>query len=246
MRGKTSSHKTHGPVKKLLIKALDPAHTWQLFAIVTVVVVIGVGIKLLAFAATSPNPYLSSTKCSSQPTLREGSSGYCVQAVQWALSRVGGGTYGLARDGSFGPLTYAAVKKFQASRGFQVDGVVGPQTWSGIKLVTGGARVLMSADNLELAACSLGTSRTAYTKMAVEAINRSPYNISSLWLYNDIYPVVGFPVSSGIAVGSGKAATIFPSYVTYDASKVQTGWKYTVPYTKDYNFSASFRGLPGC
>ncbi|QAA33058.1 peptidoglycan-binding domain-containing protein [Clostridium manihotivorum] len=36
---------------------------------------------------------------------------------------------GLTTDGSFGSLTYNAVKSFQASKGLSQDGVVGPNTW---------------------------------------------------------------------------------------------------------------------
>lgn len=61
-------------------------------------------------------------------TVRNGSRGEAVKAVQ---SRVGA-----TPDGVFGPATEGAVKRFQASHGLAADGVVGPQTWQA--LVSGG------------------------------------------------------------------------------------------------------------
>lgn len=53
-------------------------------------------------------------------TLRVGSKGEAVKAVQTAVK--------VTADGSFGPMTAAAVKAFQASNGLTADGVVGPMT----------------------------------------------------------------------------------------------------------------------
>jgi peptidoglycan hydrolase-like protein with peptidoglycan-binding domain len=49
-----------------------------------------------------------------------------VAAVQVALKRVG--LYNATVDGVRGPLTKAAIVRFQRRRGLSVDGVVGPQT----------------------------------------------------------------------------------------------------------------------
>lgn len=66
------------------------------------------------------------------PLLREGDSGPAVSAVQQALhqyaSSYGSADPGLA-DGSFGPLTAAAVSGYQTSRGVSADGIIGDQTW---------------------------------------------------------------------------------------------------------------------
>jgi peptidoglycan hydrolase-like protein with peptidoglycan-binding domain len=45
-----------------------------------------------------------------------------IEAVQAIL--------GVAIDGWYGPITEAAVREFQRSKGITVDGIVGPQTWS--------------------------------------------------------------------------------------------------------------------
>lgn len=79
---------------------------------------------------TVVNPYL----CPAHPTLQYGSSGVCVQALQWALGHlnVSPGSYGLGTGGSFGPLTKSAVQKFQTSVGLYANGVVGAKTWEAL------------------------------------------------------------------------------------------------------------------
>jgi hypothetical protein len=59
---------------------------------------------------------------SPRPTLRRGSAGPAVQALQRAL--------GLQDDGLFGPNTEAAARAFQRHRGLVPDGIVGPKTWA--------------------------------------------------------------------------------------------------------------------
>jgi hypothetical protein len=50
-----------------------------------------------------------------------------VDEVQWRLKRLG--LFSATPNGHFGPITTAAVKRFQARNGLPVTGVVGPRTW---------------------------------------------------------------------------------------------------------------------
>ena len=60
--------------------------------------------------------------------LRRGSKSQSVKALQVLLDGMG---YPCGKaDGSFGPATEAAVKKFQTANKLDVDGIVGAQTWS--------------------------------------------------------------------------------------------------------------------
>lgn len=67
-------------------------------------------------------------------TLRQGSTGPAVQALQVQLVKHGAS---VAADGDFGPATDSAVRSFQSAAGLGVDGVVGPATWQEL-LGTGG------------------------------------------------------------------------------------------------------------
>ncbi len=64
----------------------------------------------------------------SSPTLRIGSTGPCVAAVQRQL--------GIHADGKFGPITRKAVMAFEKRHGLVVDGVVGRQTWTKLRPCT--------------------------------------------------------------------------------------------------------------
>jgi len=71
----------------------------------------------------------------SLPTLAKGASGQPVRNLQ-ALLGANGHTTGV--DGSFGPLTFAAVRAFQQQHRLSVDGIVGRHTWT--TLITGRAQ----------------------------------------------------------------------------------------------------------
>lgn len=65
-------------------------------------------------------------------TLRKGSTGNAVRAVQWIVNWAG---YPCTVDGSFGEKTEAAVKKFQSGMGLVSDGVCGVNTLAALREV---------------------------------------------------------------------------------------------------------------
>ncbi|MCR5559542.1 MAG: peptidoglycan-binding protein [Schwartzia sp.] len=58
-----------------------------------------------------------------------GDQGNDVAEIQGALADLG---FDVVADGDYGPGTVAAVKEFQASHGMNVDGQVGPATYSAL------------------------------------------------------------------------------------------------------------------
>ncbi|MHC3467865.1 peptidoglycan-binding protein [Streptomyces sp. 7R007] len=66
---------------------------------------------------------LNSSSCPAN--IVQGQRGGCVTELQSLLNHHGAD---LAVDGDFGPLTYSAVRDFQAEKGLSVDGQVGPNT----------------------------------------------------------------------------------------------------------------------
>jgi len=69
---------------------------------------------------------------SASPDLWRGNSNReANRELQYLLNRHGAN---LVVDGSFGPLTEAAVMTFQRTNGLPVNGIVGEQTWSALRL----------------------------------------------------------------------------------------------------------------
>jgi peptidoglycan hydrolase-like protein with peptidoglycan-binding domain len=81
-------------------------------------------------AAPAPAPGPAPGTDGSGPLLKKGLRGGPVRELQDRLRALGFDPG--ATDGDFGPNTEGAVKAFQAAKGLEVDGVVGPQTWKAL------------------------------------------------------------------------------------------------------------------
>lgn len=78
-------------------------------------------------------PPIPATDLDGRPTLRRGASSNPRFLVKEVQRKVGFGADQV--DGLFGPLTEAAVRRFQRDRGLVPDGIVGPMTWAALAQV---------------------------------------------------------------------------------------------------------------
>jgi peptidoglycan hydrolase-like protein with peptidoglycan-binding domain len=86
---------------------------------------------MYADGVVGPRTWTALLSAGSQPALRIGATGDSVSRLQRALTAALGRSVPI--DGSFGPVTDAAVREYQSSRGLYVDGYVGAQTWSALQ-----------------------------------------------------------------------------------------------------------------
>lgn len=110
------------------------------------------------------------------PTVQQGSKGENVYSVQLMLQAHG---YSISIDGDFGAQTASTVKSYQSAHGLEVDGVVGPQTWSSLIITTQtnstGSAVIALQRQLNAHGQKLVTDGDfgTLTKAAVESFQRS-------------------------------------------------------------------------
>lgn len=75
----------------------------------------------------------TSPATTTDPTLKLGSTGSYVKALQEALIKLSYDVGSAGADGDFGNATLEAVKLFQKNNKLTVDGVVGTQTWTALR-----------------------------------------------------------------------------------------------------------------
>ncbi|MDE7170997.1 MAG: peptidoglycan-binding protein [Oscillospiraceae bacterium] len=111
-----------------------------------------VGVANLSELVSEGQPYTQIQGPASGVTLREGSTGIAVSALQYFISIIGqfnSDVPVLAIDGIFGPKTTAAVNAIQGRLGLPVTGVVDQTTWQRIyDEYLGIARTALAGANL--------------------------------------------------------------------------------------------------
>lgn len=115
-------------------------------------------------AAIHRHPVTRTTAVTGSPMLRVGSSGNLVRSLQSLLNARG---YRVVADGIFGPGTDRAVRAFQASHGFTVDGTVGPTTAAALN---SGAQAIRPQARPE----GLGQQQAAQPAQTTTALTGSP------------------------------------------------------------------------
>lgn len=109
------------------------------------------------------------------PTLKQGSSGPDVLALQQTLKDLGFDPNGV--DGNFGPGTRSAVIAFQQSKGLQPDGIAGPGTQAALAAAGGAA----PSGGGEPATSSIGaTSASASAPAPAPAASAPNLNLAAL------------------------------------------------------------------
>src|SRR5712691_3575934 len=116
------------------------------------------------------------------PTLRQGSSGPDVTALQQILKDLGFDPNGV--DGHFGPGTRDAVIAFQQSKGLQADGIAGPETLAALGPGDGSANAdtasSASTDTASAASTDAASAASTDTPSSASAVAAGGLNLSGL------------------------------------------------------------------
>jgi peptidoglycan hydrolase-like protein with peptidoglycan-binding domain len=136
-----------------------------------------------------------------KPTLRYGSSGQAVKALQAALNARLAQLSPLAVDGLFGPKTLAGVKAFQASQGLKADGIVGTLTWGRLDAPP------PAPDTGEGASCCNGDPDTQGLRQMVAQAFIAEFGAATQSMPSDVAQQQNFGFQLPGAVKTGGAST---------------------------------------
>ncbi len=153
-------------------------------------------------------------------TVRKGDKGETVKTLQIMLNVVD--KAGLAEDGIFGSGTQKAVKSFQKANKLDVDGIVGPKTWTALvkKYENKTSNLKIGSGNYD--PCSLVKGKSYSIKGKIT----SSYKITSV--------TVGVYKTNGTATSYVK--TVKPNAKSYDINKVDSSIKFGSLAVGTYDF----------
>ena len=144
----------------------------KILIVVAAVVVLGCGYLGYSYYQNMNADAASLSGC---PTLRSGSRGSCVTALQQALNAKS--CAGLSVDGSFGPNTKTAVINYQRSKGLSADGIVGSGTRNSLNSAANASCSGASSGNSSGGHGATGTSTSStpntvvgWTKLARQTV----------------------------------------------------------------------------
>ena len=182
-------------------------------------------------AAASPTPIVAATAAPVLQTLKSGSSGELVSALQTRLKELGYFTGTV--DGQYGTATAQAVMRFQKANGLSADGVAGSATLN--KLYVSGTAVaaVTAAPTQAPAATSVASIsatllRTGDSGAAVKAMQQRLVQLGYLSAADGIYgprtynAVVAFQKRNGLTA-DGVAGTMTLNRLTSSSAVAATG-----------------------
>lgn len=178
-----------------------------------VVAVLVVGGFSVASQASAQQPVVSASDIQYAATVKVGSSGQA--SLIWQKFFNGYSSANLVADGAFGPLTSAAAKIWQASRGLVADGVMGPMSRAAAIAQIGGGMPVASG-------CQAGWLFNPATGASC-SVTQLPAGCQAGWLFNPTTgtscTVTPAPVSS---TGEGSVAVTYAP-VPADGTSVNRG-----------------------
>ena len=118
-----------------------------------------------------------STEPSSYATIKKGSQGYSVKAMQTMLNAVTGA--GLSVDGIFGTASYNALCSYQRAERLTVDGICGKDTWTALCSAYGAGASRSIANGTYTVASSLNSNRV------IDCIHSSKEDDANVILYDN-------------------------------------------------------------
>ncbi len=144
--------------------------TWQRSNSVTVSGVLDAATwaRMVSLGKVPPRGTASGLAQYEKTTIRLGSSGAAVTALQKELK--------VTADGAFGPLTEAAVRSFQKSKGLKVDGVVSANVWralAGLSYTKTGTTTTTPSTGTPFAPYKSTVLATGARGTAVKAVQRA-------------------------------------------------------------------------